>query len=43
MISLMRYLWSYYRDFLSHPEYRGPAFHWLVPAGIAWRMWRTTR
>jgi hypothetical protein len=29
------------RDFWRHPEFRGPKFHWCVPARLAYYHWRT--
>jgi hypothetical protein len=32
-----------YRVFLKHPEFRGPKFHWLVPARLAYQDWKMLR
>jgi len=39
-MKLAKWMFFHYREFLKHPEYRGPNFTWFTPALLAYHRWR---
>jgi hypothetical protein len=39
-MKLLKTIFVVYREFITHPEFRGPNFNWRVPMRLALSMWR---
>ena len=43
VILLLHTFYVFYKEFIQHPEFRGPNFNWWYPAQLAWGHYRMVR
>lgn len=39
-MKLVKWVYFHYREFWTHPEYRGPNFNWFTPFRLGYRRWK---